>query len=168
MHSILAKYEVFCTSKILECNRYTGVTKKGTEFVDAELTIRYTFWAPDGSCVDTESVGVGRDYADKYASKAMAIAHKYAFVQTFTIPTNEPDNDPDASTIPGSSIRSVPQKSVPPMTQEQIGEIIALIDTRDMSDDHRRKAGEWLKAPQSQASAAKMIERLMAMPETKI
>jgi len=89
---------------------------------------------------------------------ALTYARRYSLVTACGIA--QEDDDGEAG--------SKPQKSVPPMTQGQIEEIIALIDTRDMSDDQRRKAGEWLRAPQSQVSAVKMIERLKAMPEMKL
>ena len=108
LRSVMAKNNVFTTSEIIESRRYEGQTKNGTAFVDSELVIRWRFYTLDGSAVASESVGVGRDYADKYASKAMAIAHKYALVQVFCIPTHEPGNDPDEETIPGSATHRKP------------------------------------------------------------
>lgn len=103
LHETLIENKVFTTSEVLELNRYLGTTKKGTDFTDHEVKIRWKFWTEDGSSVTSDTIGYGRDYADKSASKAMAIAHKYALIQAFAIPTREPDNDPDASTIPGNT-----------------------------------------------------------------
>jgi len=94
---------------------------------------------------------------------ALTYARRYSLVTACGIAQEEDDGE--AGSKPQ---KSVPQKSVPPMTQGQMEEIIELIDMRDMSDDQRRKAGDWLRAPQSQVSAVKMIERLKAMPEMKL
>ncbi len=103
LHDALIENKVFTTSEVLGLTKYTGTTKKGTDFTDHEVRVRWTFWTEDGSSVTSDTIGYGRDYADKSASKAMAIAHKYALIQVFAIPTLEPDNDPDANTIPGQA-----------------------------------------------------------------
>lgn len=103
LHDTLIENKVFTTSEVLELTKYTGTTKKGTEFTDHEVKIRWTFWTEDGSKVTSDTIGYGRDYADKSASKAMAIAHKYALIQVFAIPTYEPDNDGDGSSIEGNA-----------------------------------------------------------------
>jgi hypothetical protein len=54
----------------------------------------YTFFAEDGSNIECTVMGVGMDSGDKAANKAMAIAHKYALLQIFCVPTIEND-DPD-------------------------------------------------------------------------
>jgi hypothetical protein len=50
----------------------------------------------DGSTHTVETFGEAQDSGDKATNKAMAAAHKYALLQTFTVPT-EGDNDADAS-----------------------------------------------------------------------
>jgi len=56
--------------------------------------VTYRFMADDGSSVDCAMIGEGMDSGDKSASKSVAIAHKYALLQTFLIPTQEL-KDPD-------------------------------------------------------------------------
>lgn len=51
----------------------------------------------DGSKHTVITVGEAMDSGDKGTNKAMAIAHKYAMLQVFAIPT-EGDNDPDGYT----------------------------------------------------------------------
>jgi len=123
LHEALIENEVFTTSEVIDLNKYTGTTKKGTEFTDHEVTIRWTFWTVDGSSVTSDTIGYGRDYADKSASKAMAIAHKYALIQAFAIPTHEPDNDGDGSSIEGSTNgqRAQPQPQNNTYQQQQPG-----------------------------------------------
>ena len=58
--------------------------------------MKFTFYATDGSNVSTQARGEGMDSGDKASNKAMAVAHKYALTQTFTIPYEgmvDPDSD---------------------------------------------------------------------------
>jgi hypothetical protein len=94
MHNILARHGVFMTPEVLDKQREERVNKNGTTLAFTTLRIKYTFWAEDGSCVSCTVEGEGMDSGDKSSNKAMAIAHKYALLQTFCIPTAE-QKDPD-------------------------------------------------------------------------
>lgn len=96
---------------------------------------------------------------------ALTYARRYSLVTACGIA--QEDDDGEAGSKPQKK-SAAPQKPAPPMTQEQVSEIIALVDTREMTDDQRRKAGVWLKEPQTYSAATKMIEKLKAMPEVKI
>jgi hypothetical protein len=99
INPILAKHGVFMTAKILEKTREERVTRRdsGKDSVLAFtcLHMSYRFNAEDGSFVETESEGEGMDSGDKSSNKAMSVAHKYALLQAFCIPTKDLD-DPDA------------------------------------------------------------------------
>lgn len=94
LQAVLAKHQVFTTSTILDQRHEERTTAKGTVLIYRVLTIRWTFWAIDGSNVSTETIGEGMDSGDKASNKAMSVAHKYAFIQAFSIPTVEP-KDPE-------------------------------------------------------------------------
>ena len=94
LHAILAKHKVFTTSRILEEHSEERPTKYGGVLIYRIFKILYTFYAEDGSHVETEIMGEGMDSGDKAAYKAMSGAHKYAFIQIFAIPTDEP-KDPE-------------------------------------------------------------------------
>src|SRR6185437_10026613 len=99
LNSVMGKHGVFTTSEIIEKNREERVNAKGTVMAFTILRIRYTFWAEDGSLVHSEVEGEGMDSGDKSSNKAMAVAHKYALLQAFCIPTQElQQDDPDAQT----------------------------------------------------------------------
>ena len=98
LHDIMAKHEVFTTSEIISQETREKETKSGTTLFYRLLKIKYTFHTVDGSSVSTEIVGEGMDPGDKATNKAMSIAHKYAFLQMFTIPTEE-EKDPDFTTL---------------------------------------------------------------------
>jgi hypothetical protein len=102
LHAFLVKNGVFTTSSVLESETSTGTTRSGKTFYQARLLIKYTFWALDGTNVSSEIWGWGFDTSDKAANKAQAVAHKYALLQAFAIPTKDP-KDPEDHTIEGAA-----------------------------------------------------------------
>lgn len=94
INPVLAKNGIFMTSAIVSKERQERTNSKGTVLAFTTLRMRYSFWAPDGSHVDTEVEGEGMDSGDKSSNKAMAVAHKYALLQAFCVPTMTLD-DPD-------------------------------------------------------------------------
>jgi hypothetical protein len=95
LHPILVKHSVFMTAQIVGKSREERTNAKGTVLAFTCLTMRYRFTTTDGSFVETEAEGEGMDSGDKSSNKAMAVAHKYALLQAFCIPT-EDLIDPDA------------------------------------------------------------------------
>lgn len=95
LHPALAKNKVFIVPTILEQTREATATKNGTRMTLVICKIKFTFYAEDGSNVESVIIGEGLDTGDKATNKAMAIAYKYACFQVFCIPT-EDMIDPDA------------------------------------------------------------------------
>ena len=96
VHEALANNDIFCTPKVLGIIKEKEVaTAKGGQGIHIVLEMEYTFFAPDGSFVKATTWGEGIDYGDKCINKCMSIAHKYALLQIFTIPTDD-SVDPDA------------------------------------------------------------------------
>lgn len=91
---ILSKHGVFTTSEIISDRTEERTTSKGNVLIYRVLKIRWHFHAKDGSSVWTETIGEGMDSGDKASNKAMSVAHKYALLQAFCIPTEEP-KDPE-------------------------------------------------------------------------
>lgn len=94
IHPLLIKHKVFTVPEILEEKDSEVETAKGTRLFYARLKIKYTFFAEDGSFITAVVRGEGMDSGDKASNKAMAVAHKYALIQTFAIPT-EDGSDPE-------------------------------------------------------------------------
>lgn len=94
LQPILAKHKVFTTSEILSEKSEEKATKSGSVIFYRIYRIRWTFYAEDGSSVTTETIGEGMDSGDKGSNKAMSVAHKYALLQVFCIPTEE-SKDPE-------------------------------------------------------------------------
>jgi len=97
VHPIFAKHGVFTVPTVLDERTEERSTRSGGNLIYRILTMKYTFFASDGSNVEAVVIGEGMDSGDKGANKGMAIAHKYALLQTLCIPT-EDMVDPDSET----------------------------------------------------------------------
>lgn len=115
LHPLLAKHKVFTVPEVLSSESTFETTSKGGKLFYEKMMIRYTFYANDGSSVQATVKGVGMDSGDKAANKAMAIGHKYALLQVFTIPTKDMA-DPDSETPPDSMDQRQPDDRRPPAT----------------------------------------------------
>ena len=116
---LLAKNGVFVVPEVLHTEREERVTKSGSNLIYTVHTIRFHFWATDGSEVTATVVGEGMDSADKSSNKAMAVAFKYACFQTFCVPTEEmAKDDPDAESPEESKpVRPTPAPRQTPAPQ---------------------------------------------------
>lgn len=121
LNRAMSRAGVFTTSEVISHNMSERTTSKGSVLITVAMQMRYTFYAEDGSNVTTEVVGEGMDSGDKATNKAMAIAHKYALLQAFCVPT-EDMADPDADSY----------EAAPEMTKEQ-RRVVAII-TKDATD----------------------------------
>lgn len=93
LYPALCKHGVFMTTEVIsqsaeirEVERSSG--KKGVD-KHVQLTMKYTFWAEDGSSVSSAIAAEGLDSGDKATNKALSAALKYALIQTFSIPTED-------------------------------------------------------------------------------
>jgi len=89
IHDTLAKHAVFTVPTVLEERSEERKSKEGKTLIYRILRIAYRFFADDGSFVSSIVIGEGMDTGDKAANKAMAVAHKYALLQAFCIPTED-------------------------------------------------------------------------------
>ena len=99
LHNLLAKHKVFTMPEVLEERSEERSSRSGGALIYRILKMRYSFFTEDGSCVQAVVIGEGMDSGDKASNKAMAVAHKYALLQVFTIPTEEskdPENESPA------------------------------------------------------------------------
>ena len=95
LHTLMATNGVYTTSRIVDSHHEERQSKNGGALLYRVYTIEYTFYTVDGSHVTTMVVGEGMDSGDKASNKAMAVAHKYALLQAFMVPTDDMA-DPDA------------------------------------------------------------------------
>lgn len=100
VNSVLAKHGVFCVPTILKMVREERQSQKGGILLYTILDVQYRFYASDGSFFDCVTVGEAMDSGDKSCNKAMSAAQKYAFLQVFSIPTEEPkDTEHESHTV---------------------------------------------------------------------
>lgn len=101
MAPLFAKHKLFIVPEVIDQRREERTTNKGATLIYSVITMRYTFFAEDGTSLSAVVIGEGMDSGDKASNKAMAIAFKYACFQVFCIPTEEtaPDPDKEAHTL---------------------------------------------------------------------
>lgn len=169
LRELLAENKIFTTSEILSINRFTGESKRGTQFTEYELHIRWHFCTDDGSSVPAETVGTGRDFADKASSKAMSIAHKYAFLQVFAIPTGDPSDEPDNDYIEGQGNRQARAQnygngrqtmSSAPATSNQMSLINRLCNSSKVPASEKQMIQGKVMRGMSKREASETIDRL--------
>lgn len=95
LHPLFKEQGIISVPKVLDVKREERQSKSGGNLIYSIATVEYTFFAKDGSSISSVVVGEGMDSADKSMNKAMAVAHKYALLQMFCIPTEDLP-DPDA------------------------------------------------------------------------
>lgn len=101
LHPILVKHKVFACPKVLDIQRTSTTTSKGSCLNYATATVEYNFYNESGESISVTVVGEGMDSGDKATSKALSIAYKYAMFQTFCIPTeDDPDKDVYEAAVP--------------------------------------------------------------------
>ena len=88
---------MFFAPEVLTSAREERNTKTGGTLIYTVLTVRFTFFAEDGSSFPVVMIGEAMDSGDKSANKAMSAALKYALLQVFCIPTEE-DKDTETQT----------------------------------------------------------------------
>lgn len=96
------KHKLFMVPEVVSQTREERQTANGKNIIYSVLSVKYTFYAEDGSSVFVIVPGEGMDSGDKASNKAMSSAFKYACFQVFCIATEEM-KDPDAETPPPST-----------------------------------------------------------------
>ena len=61
------------------------------------MLVEHRFYASDGSYIPCVTIGEATDTSDKASNKAMSASAKYALVQAFCLPEEDPDADADHS-----------------------------------------------------------------------
>ncbi len=109
LHPIMAECGLFVVPTVLNEIRTEGKSSRGGSLYYTRLTIKFTFYASDGSNVEAVVIGEAMDSGDKASNKALSIGLKYAMLQVFCIPT-EDEKDPDAQSPSFENKASAPQQ----------------------------------------------------------
>lgn len=144
------KHKLFMVPEVVSQKREERQTANEKNLIYSVLSVKYTFYAEDGSSIYTIVPGEGMDSGDKASNKAMSAAFKYACFQTFCIPTEEM-HDPDAETPPPSK----PAK--PTLEAKYVNTLFAelqrtgiglkgILQTYKVADVHDLAFEDWKKA----------------------
>lgn len=101
----LIEHGVFCVPQVIDktFEHYQSGDKIKFRVL---LTVNHKFTASDGSFVEVITQGEGIDNSDKASNKAMSSAMKYAFIELFSIPTQDvADSDRDSPEIDSDWIK---------------------------------------------------------------
>jgi hypothetical protein len=93
-------------------------TGRGKSMRSVVVTVRYTFTGPEGDTLVAASVGEAFDSGDKATAKAMSVALRTCLLQTFMLPTDDPDPDHEVYEV------AAPAKT-PPKPKRGTGSVLA-------------------------------------------
>lgn len=150
LNPAFTKHKLLMVPEVVSQKREERQTANGKNIIYSVLSVKYTFYAEDGSSIYTIVPGEGMDSGDKASNKAMSSAFKYACFQTFCIPTEEM-KDPDAETPPPSK----PAK--PTLEAKYVNTLFAelqrtgiglkgILQTYKVADVHDLTFEDWKKA----------------------
>ena len=124
--SVLAEHEVFTVPEIIGRERTQVVSRSGSKMFHCVNQYKFHFYAKDGSSFAAYADGEAMDTGDKASNKCAAIAHKYALLQVFCIPTadlQDPDSEsPELAGKPDSPVNRVQQNRTFPDAKNTISE----------------------------------------------
>lgn len=140
---LLIKHGVFVVPSVINVERQERTTNKGSALLYSVLTIKYTFYAEDGSSIEAVVVGEGMDSGDKASNKAMAVGMKYALFQVFCIPTNDiPDPDKESHEVAPRRTQTASKAVVKPENDvSSLGEAKRAIGAAKTADEVREVYG---------------------------
>lgn len=89
----LRKHGGFIVPRLLDYQSDTATTAKGSAMNVVRLTVEYAIHGTDGDPVTGVVAAEAFDSGDKATAKAMSVAFRTFMLQTFALPTDEPDPD---------------------------------------------------------------------------
>jgi hypothetical protein len=159
LYPALTKNGVFMTTEVVaenhelkEVERSSG--KKGVD-KHVHLTMKYTFWAEDGSSVSSTIASEGLDSGDKATNKALSAALKYALIQTFSIPTEDMEEaDRESPTMGAVPVKTAEREPVQMEVRHTPTPVAAEAPAKPKSTTFRNRTGSIPLANGSAPAAA--------------
>lgn len=163
----MIKNGIFVAPTLLEMVQEDRTSRKGEQMIHTSLKVQFTFYADDGSFIETVVPGEAADRSDKSINKAMSAAFKYACFQTFCIPVAEmKDADAESPEI-GVRGRYNNQELNEPvdnmgdgLTRAQLNRIVKELDRIGMTQDVFENSIGKNIADLSKREASTFIDRL--------
>lgn len=118
-HPVLSEAGIHMTTTIVSRDE-PGLVTTANERISRThgITLRVTFWAPDGSHVESEAYAEAWDSGDKASNKAMSTALRYILLQTFCVPTEGAQTEHESE-----NFEIADQRDPSLMSQEQFDEL---------------------------------------------
>lgn len=125
LHPLFSKHGIFSVPRVVSRNEEFYENKNGTRMVRVVLAVEYDFVAIDGSSIPVGPIfSEAMDSGDKATNKALSIAHKYALIQLFAIPTEDLE-DPDLHSPIIPPAREQKPKAATPAIPEKVEKQLA-------------------------------------------
>jgi len=94
---LMAKHSVHMVPHaVLEESVTERPTKSGGTQLHVRMRVQFRFYHADGSWIQAVATGEAMDSGDKASGKAMSYAAKYALIQVFALPEEDPEIDTEA------------------------------------------------------------------------
>jgi len=153
LNPLLGKHGVFVLPSAGERTTECRTTRNGAAMEVVTVRMTYRFCHKDGSFVECSTIGEAMDSGDKATNKAMSVAHKYAVLQTFCVPTEDLQlDDPDreahqlAPRQKAQQQREAAKAANPdPMTQAQSTMLMAYLTKKYTQGSEEEKRDAYLK-----------------------
>ena len=124
---ILRKHGVIVVPNVEHVTYDVVQTTTGKPATACRVLVTYTFYASDGSSIDSRVAAEAWDAGDKAAPKAMSVAFRTALLQALALPTDEADPDSQTYTRDAHQPQSHPpaqeQPAFPTRQSEHVHEI---------------------------------------------
>jgi hypothetical protein len=143
----LAEHGVFATSEVLNTEREERQTKNGGTLLYSILTVKFTFYATDGTFVTSTMIGEAMDNGDKASNKAMSTAYKYALMQLFCIPTADvKDTEYETHEVAPKKLPPAPKPEPAPLQEpDWFNDMGELNDKGKLAAKSIHEGFEWAK-----------------------
>lgn len=92
LQTLFAKHRVVIAPKARMIS-WTPAPGMKENWTDVALEVEWLITGPDGSTMQAQTIGIGRDSADKGANKAMTQAYKYLLLDLLCIADKKDDSD---------------------------------------------------------------------------
>ena len=114
VYPALVKHGVIVAPEVIDYHYGSVVVgHKRTEMGHARLTVKFTWYGPDGDSITTVAAGEAFDSGDKATAKAHSVAFRTTLLQTLCLPTDEPDPD-------STSYERAPQKAPADQARDEL------------------------------------------------
>lgn len=137
-------------------------TAQGKPANVVRLLVTYDLYGPDGSNLEVTAPGEAMDSGDKAVSKAMSVAWRTALIQTFNLPTGEPDPDSENYEVAATGQPTTRAAAAIQRTEQYDQVLTQWNDAIEGSRGDYEALGKLYMEAQSKKVPAEILERIKA------